>query len=111
LEYKPYKPRSIISLDTRFIEALSPRIHAERIQKYLCRNMMVDWTRKFAKYIVLKARRTRSAIALEDPGKLWFNVSRRPFSLADKLSRFEYRKLQYAVIARAIEYNVPCSIH
>ena len=143
--YEPYKNRSIISLDinlrklviydeksvrridTRFVEALSLKIHAERIQKKYprrwrynkrilgrvrslhrhSRNIVVDWSRKFAKYIVLKARRTRSAIVLEDLEKLWFNSSQKSKTLADKLSRLAYCKLQQAIVTKAIEYNVP----
>lgn len=143
--YKPYKPRRIISIDinlkkiviydsrsvrridTRFMETLSLKTHAEKLQKKYprmwrynkrilsrirslhrrSRNIVIDWSRKFAKYIVLKARRTRSAIVLEDLEKLWFNASRKSSSLADKLSRFAYRKLQLAIITKAIEYNVP----
>ncbi len=54
----------------------------------------------------MKARRTWSAIILEDLEKLWFNASRKSSSLADKLSRFAYRKLQLAIITKAIEYGV-----
>jgi len=71
------------------------------------RNIVIDWCRKFAKYIVLKARKTRSTIALEDLEKLWFNASQKSPSLADKLLRFAYRKLQLAIITKAVEYNVP----
>jgi len=144
-EFKPYKPKRLISIDinlkkvvvyngrsvrridTRFMEALSLKIHAERIQKKhprmwrynerildrirslhrRSRNIVVDWYRKFAKYIVLKTKRTRSAIVLEDLEKLWFNSSRKSSNLADKLSRFAYRKLQLAIMTKAIEYNVP----
>ena len=144
-EYKPYKPKKLISLDinlgkivvydgrsirridTRFTEALSPKIHAERIQKKYprmwryskrildrikklhrrSRNIAIDWSCKFAKYIVFKAKRTRNAIVLEDLEKLWFNVSKKSNAIADKLSRFAYRKLQLAIITKAIEYNVP----
>ncbi len=122
-----YDVWSIRRIDTRFIESLALKIHGERIQKKYfrmwrynerildrigslhrrSRNIVIDWSRKFAKYIVLKARRTRSAIALEDLEKLWFNSSRKSSSLADKLSRFAYRKLQQAIISKAIEYNVP----
>ncbi len=143
--YRPYRPGGIISIDinlrkvvvydgksirrinTRFLEALSLKICAERLQKKYSRmwrynerilgrvrslhrksrNIVVDWCRKFAKYIVLKARRTRSAIVLEELYKLWFNTSKKSSSLADKLSRFAYRKLQHAIITKAIEYNVP----
>ena len=144
-EYKPYKPRRIISIDinlrklvvydgkrvrridTRFTESLSLKIHAEKLQKMYpkmwrhsermldrirslhrrSRNVVIDWCWKFAKYIVLKARRTRSAIVLENLEKLWFNSSRKSSSLADKLSRFAYRKLQLATITKAVEHNVP----
>ena len=71
------------------------------------RNIVVDWTRKFAKYIVFRAKRKRSAIVLEDLEKLWFNSSQKSKTLADKLSRFAYHKLQHAIITKAIEYNVP----
>ncbi len=144
-EYDPYIPRKLISLDinlrkvvmydgrkirrmnTRFIEALSLKIHAERIQKRYprmwrynrrilgrirklhrrSRNIVIDWSRKFAKYIALKARKTRSSIVLEDLNELWFNSSKKSSSIADRLSRFSYRKLQTAIMAKAIEYNVP----
>ncbi len=145
MEYRPYKPKRILSLDinlrkvviyngrsfrginTRFIEALSLKIHAERLQKkhprmwrynkwilgrIRClhrrsRNIVVDWSRKFAKYIILKAKRSRSTIVLEDLERLWFNASGKSHSLTDKLSRFAYRKLQLAIMTKAIEYNVP----
>ncbi len=108
-EYKPYKPKSLFSLDvnlkkivvydgkkirridTRFIEALSLKIHAEKLQRkyprmWRCngrilnrikslhrhsRNIVVNWCKKFAKYIVLKATRTRSAVVLEDLERLF----------------------------------------
>ena len=54
----------------------------------------------------MKARRTRSVIVLEDLEKLWFSSSGKSSSLADKLSRFAYRKLQLAIVTKAIEYNV-----
>jgi len=144
-EYRPYKPRRIISIDinlkkiaayngksvrridTIFREALYLKHLAEDVQKRhsyawrrnrkwldiiralhrRSRNVVVDWSRKFAKHIVLKARRTRSAVVLEDLERLWFNSSRKSSNLADKLSRFAYRKLQLAIITKAIEYNVP----
>ncbi len=138
-EYKPYKPRRLISLDinlkkivayngrrvrgidTRFIEALYLKHYAEEVQKRhsyawrrnekwleiiralhrKSRNIVIDWSRKFAKYIALKAKKTKSAIVLEDLDKLWFNASRKSSSLADKLSRFAYRRLQHAVVTKA----------
>ena len=54
----------------------------------------------------MKARRTWSAVVLEDLEKLWFNSSQKSSSLADMLSRFAYRKLQLAIMTKAIEYNV-----
>ena len=122
-----YNGRNIKRMDTRFTEALYLKHLAETVQKHhsyawrrnrkwldiiealhrRSRNIVVDWSRKFAKYIVLKAKRTRSAIVLEDLEKLWFNSSQKSSSLADKLSRFAYRKLQVAIIAKAVEYNVP----
>ncbi len=143
--YRPYSPKRIISLDvnlkkivvydgkkirridTKYIEALSLKIRAERIQKKYfrmwrynerildrigslhrrSRNIVIDWSRKFAKYIVLKARKTRSAIVLEDLEKLWSNASKKSSNLANKLSRFAYHKLQQAIITKAVEYNVP----
>ena len=126
--YKPYKPRRIISIDinlkkiviydsrsvrridTRFMETLSLKTHAEKLQKKYprmwrynkrilsrirslhrrSRNIVIDWSRKFAKYIVLKARRTRSAIVLEDLEKLWFNASQKSSRLADRSLTVSY---------------------
>jgi len=122
-----YNGRNIRRIETRFMEALYLKHLAEDVQKRhsyawrrnrkwleiiralhrRSRNIVVDWCRKFAKYIVFKAKRTRGVIVLEDLEKLWFNASRKSSSLADKLSRFSYRKLQLAIITKAIEYNVP----
>ncbi len=122
-----YDGRCVRRIDTRFTEALYLKHLAEDIQKRhsyawrrnrklleiiralhkRSRNTVIDWCHKLAKYIVLKARRTWSAIVLEDLGKLWFNASRKSSSLADKLSRFAYHKLQQAIMTKAIEYNVP----
>ncbi len=122
-----YDGRCIRRVDTRFTEALHLKHLAEDVQKRhryawrrnerwlniiralhrRSRNIIVDWCRKLAKYLVLKARRTMSAIVLEDLEKLWFNSSGKSSSLADKLSRFSYRKLHLAIITKAVEYNVP----
>jgi len=122
-----YDGKRIRRVNTRFTEALHLKHLAEEVQKRhsyawrrnvkwleiiralhrRSRNIVVDWPHKFAKYIVLKARRTRSAIVLEDLEKLWFNASIRSSNLADKLSRLAYRKLQQAILTKAIEYNVP----
>ena len=112
---------------TRFIEALSLKAHAENLQKKYprmwrynkrilsrirslhgrSRNMVVDWSRKYAKYLVLKARRMRAGIVLEDLEELWNSISKRNSTLAWRLSRFAYRKLLHAIITKCIEYNVP----
>lgn len=122
-----YNGRDARRIDTRFTEALYLKHLAEKMQKRhgyawrrnrkwleiiralhkKSRNIVIDWCRKFAKYIVLKARRIRGIIVLENLEKLWFNSSRKSKTLADKLSRFAYRKLQLAIIAKAVEYNVP----
>ncbi len=122
-----YNGRGIRRIDTRFTEALYLKHLAENVQKRhsyawrrnekwleiiralhrRSRNVVVDWCRKFAKYIALKARRTGGAVVLEDLEKLWLNASGKSSSLADKLSRFAYRKLQLTIITKAVEYNVP----
>lgn len=108
-----YNGRSVRRINTRFPEALYLKHLAEDAQKHYSytwkrnrkwletiralhrrsRNIVIDWCRKFAKCIVLKAMRTRNAIVLEDLEKLWFNISRESRMLADKLSRFAYRGL------------------
>ena len=122
-----YNGGSVRRINTRFTEALYLKHLAEKMQKRhsyawrrnekwleiiralhrRSRNIVIDWCRKFAKYTVLKARRTKSAIVLEDLEKLWFSSSQKSKTLADKLSRLAYRKLQLAIITKAIEYNVP----
>jgi len=122
-----YNGRSVRRIDTRFMEALYLKHLAEEIQKHhsyawrrnnrwlsiiralhrRSRNIVVDWCKKISKYIVLKAKKTKSVIVLEDLEKLWFNASKKSSSLADKLSRFAYRKLQLAIMTKAVEYNVP----
>ena len=122
-----FNGRSIRRINTRFTEVLYLKHLAEDVQKRhsyawrrnekwldiiralhrRSRNIVVDWSRKFAKYIVLKAKRTKSVIVLEDLEKLWSNSSQKSKTLADKLSRFAYRKLQLAIITKAVEYNVP----
>ena len=122
-----YNGRRIRRINTRFTEALYLKHLAEKMQKRhsyawrrnekwleiiralhrRSRNIVIDWCRKFAKYTVLKARRTKSAIVLEDLEKLWFSSSQKSKTLADKLSRFAYRKLQYVILTKTVEYNVP----
>ncbi len=122
-----YDGRKVRRVSTRFIEALSLKAYAEELQRKYpkrwrynlrilnriralhrrSRNIVVDWCRKFAKYVVLKALRSRSAVALENLERLWQARSQSGSKLAWKLSRFAYRKLQLAIITKAIEYNVP----
>ena len=122
-----YNGKRIRRINTRFMEALYLKHLAENVQKHhsyawgrnekwleiirtlhrRSRSIVIDWSGKFAKYIVLKAKKTRTAIVLEDLERLWSSASRKSSSLADKLSRLAYRKLQQAIITKAIEYNVP----
>lgn len=144
-EYSPYESNGCISLDlnvkklvsydgkkirrynTRFRDAYSKKVHAERLQKKYPmrwryskhilnrvralhrrgRNIIIDWARKFAKQFVLKAKKQRKAIVLEDLTGLWSNRSKKGGTLADRLSRFAYHKLQQAIITKAIENNIP----
>jgi len=127
--------RHIVSYDgskvrryrTRFIDALGKRARAEDIQrkhpktwrfneKILDRvrdlhrkskNIVVDWCRKFAKEIVLKAKRYGYTIALEDLEKLRESFNDKNDKVVWKLTLFAYRKLQESIMNKAIEYNVP----
>ncbi|ADM27670.1 transposase, IS605 OrfB family [Ignisphaera aggregans DSM 17230] len=112
---------------TRFIDALSKKARAEDIQRKYpkrwrynekilnrirelhrkSRNIVTDWCRKFAKEIVLKARRHGYAIALEDLEKLKGSFSGKNSKIVWKLTLFAYRKLQESVISKAVEYNIP----
>ena len=112
---------------TRFIDALSKRARAEELQKKYhkrwgynkrilsrvralhrkARNIVVDWCREFAKYIVLKAKKYDYAIVLEDLTYLRENIVKKEGDFVWKLSMFAYRKLQEAIISKTIEYNVP----
>jgi len=127
--------RHIVSYDgskirryrTRFLDALSKRAKAEEIQKRYpkrwrfnenilnrvrelnrkSRSIVVDWCRKLAKEVALKARRYGYAIALEDLEKLRESFNGKSDRLAWKLAMFAYRKLQEAIMSKAVEYNVP----
>jgi putative transposase len=114
-------------LRTRYLEALRLKNLAEHIQKrhpYSWRRntkmlklvgslhrrsarIVLDWSRKIAKYIVLKAKRLGAAVVVEDLERLWHNASQKSSTLADKLSRLAYRKLIQAIEAKVAEYNVP----
>ncbi|ADM27465.1 transposase, IS605 OrfB family [Ignisphaera aggregans DSM 17230] len=127
--------RHIVSYDgsevrryrTRFIDALGKRARAEEIQRKYpkrwrysekildriralhrkSRNIVVDWCRKFAKEIVLKAKKRGYAIALEDLEKLRESFNDKNSKIVWKLTLFAYRKLQESIMSKAIEYNVP----
>jgi len=127
--------RHIVSYDgsevrryrTRFVDALSKKARAEDIQRKYpkrwrynekilnrikelhrrSRDIVVDWCRKFAKEIVLKAKRYGYAIALEDLEKLRESFNDKDGKVVWKLALFAYRKLQESIVSKAIEYNVP----
>ncbi len=111
-----------------FIDALRFKAKAEELQKKYSkrwrynerilnrikklhkksRSIVIDWCRKFAKYVVIRACRNREGLIFEKLDYLWFNVLKISNSkILWKLSRFAYRKLINAVITKAIEYNVP----
>jgi len=112
---------------TRFVDALSKKARAEEIRKKYpkrwkynkkilnrvrnlhrrSRNIVMDWCRKFAKEITLKAKRHGYAIALEDLKKLRKSLNNKNNKIVWKLTMFAYRKLQESIISKAIEYNVP----
>ena len=122
-----YDGASIRRYKTRFIDALSKKAGAEELQRKhskrwrynkrildririlhrKARNIVIDWCRKFAKEIVLKAKKHGYAIVLEDLKYLRRNTVRNGDRVVWKLSMFAYRKLQEAVINKAIEYNMP----
>jgi len=112
---------------TRFVDALGKRGRAEDIQRKYpkrwrfnekilnrvrdlhrkSRNIVIDWCRKFAKEIVLKAKKRGYAIALEDLDKLRESFNGKSNRLVWKLTLFAYRKLQESIASKAIEYNIP----
>jgi len=122
-----YDGGNVRRLKTRCPEALRLKHLAEEVQKRhpyswrrnsrlldLVRSLhkrsariVLGWSRKIAKYLVLKAEKMSAAIAVENLDKLWHNASQKSSSLADRLSRFAYRKLVQAIEAKAVEYNVP----
>jgi len=122
-----YGGASIRRYKTRFIDALSKKARAEELQKKYpkrwrynnrilkrirtlrrrARNIATDWCRKFAKEIVLKVKEHNYAIVLEDLKYLCKNMSENKNISVWKLTMFAYRKLQEAIISKAIEYDVP----
>ena len=78
--------------------------------KYLhkkTRNIVIDWCRKFAKEIILKARKHHYVIALEDLTHLRESMSKNKDTIVWKLTMFTYRKLQETIVSKAIEYSTP----
>ena len=67
---------------------------------------MIDWCRKFAKELVLKAKKHGYVIVLEDLAHLRENAVKKEDKIVWKLSMFAYRKLQEAIVSKAIEHNV-----
>ena len=122
-----YDGKRVRRIRTRYPEALRLKHLAEEVQRrhpYSWRRskrllklvsslhrrsawIVLDWSRKTAKYIVLKAKKMRVTIAVEELKRLWYNASQKSSTLADKLSRFAYKKLLQALEAKCIEYNVP----
>ena len=122
-----YDGASIRRYKTRFIDALSKKARAEELQRKYpkrwrynniilkririlrrrAKNIAIDWCRKFAKEIVLKAKKHSHAIVLEDLKCLCKNMSENKNTIVWKLAMLAYRKLQEAIINKAIEYNVP----
>jgi len=127
--------RHIVSYDgsrvkryrTRFIDALGKRGRAEDIQRKYSkrwrfnekilnrvrdlhrksRNIVIDWCRKFAKEIMLKARIHGYAIALEGLDKLRELFNDKNNKVVWRHTLFAYRKLQESIASKAIEYNIP----
>jgi putative transposase len=115
---------------TRFIDALSKRKRAEEIQRKYprrwrynekilnrirklhrkSRNIVVYWCWKFANQIVMKASKKGYAIALENLNGLKENVNKKNNVVAWEFTMFAYRRLQHAIITKAIEYGVPVII-
>jgi len=109
----------------RFVDALGRRARAEEIQRKhsrrwrynekilnkalhrKARNIVIDWCRKFAKELILKARGNGYVVVLEDLEYLRKNIAKNGNSITWKLSMFAYRKLQEVIVSKAIEYNVP----
>jgi len=115
---------------TRFVEALSKRKRAEDLQsKYperwrynekilsrvrelhrRARNIVVDWSWKLAKQIILKALKKGYAVVLEDLKNLRENANSKSDAVAWKLAMFAYRRLKHSMISKALEYGVPVII-
>jgi len=122
-----YNGSNVRRYRTRLIDALSKKARAEKIQKKYpkrwrynkrilkrvrnlhrrSRNIVMDWCRKYAKEITLKAKKYSYAIALEDLDKLKESFNNKNNKIVWKLTMFAYRKLQESILSKAIEHNVP----
>jgi IS605 OrfB family transposase len=122
-----YDGSEIRRFRTRFVDALSKRRRAEELQKKYpkrwrynekilsrvrelhrrARNIVVDWCWKLAKQVVQKALLKDYAIALEDLEGLKEKVNSKIDEVAWKFTMFAYRRLQYSIISKAIEHEVP----
>ncbi|MCD6300556.1 MAG: transposase [Staphylothermus sp.] len=122
-----YDGSSVRRRTTRFIDALSKRARTEEIQSNYpkrwryngrilnrikslhkkARNIAADWCRRFAKETVIEAKKRGYAVALEDLKYLRESLARKENTIVWKLSMLAYRKLQEAVVSKAIEYNAP----
>jgi len=122
-----YNGSSVKRYRARFTDALSRRARVEEIQRKYpkrwrynskilnrikslhrkARNIVIDWCRKFAKEVIIKAEKHGYAIALEDLKYLRENIVKKEDKIVWKLSMFTYRKLQEAVVSKAIEHGVP----
>jgi len=116
--------------ETRFYEALALKARAEELQRRYPRmwrfsrriytrfkllhkkakSIIVDWSWKLAKEIILKARKLGYGIALESLDGLLKAVRRMGWKARWKLAKFTYRRLVKAIICKALEWNVPIII-
>jgi len=122
-----YDGKKVRREDTPFIKALSLRAKAEGIQRKYpkrwrynkrilkrirrlhrkAKNVVIDWSRKFAKKLVLFALKKKYAIALEELTGLIEDLRNVNKKNRWKNFHLDYRALQNAIITKAIEYNVP----
>jgi len=122
-----YDGRKVRRKDTPFIRALSLRAKAEEIQRKYpkrwrynkrilnrvrslhrkAKNVVIDWSRKFAKKLVLFALKKRYAIGLEELTGLIEELRSVNKKNRWRTMHLDYRTLQKAIITKAIEYNVP----
>ena len=71
------------------------------------RDIVIDWSWKLAKHVVLKALIKGCAIALENLERLRERVNNESNAIAWKSTMFAYRRLQHSIISKALEYGIP----